>query len=201
MDTLNEYMEEMTEVIFKHDGTVDKYIGDCIMAFWNAPQSQPNHARRAVACALEMQEALFHFETRWNGPDSEFFECGIGIHTGEALVGNMGSSHKRTYTAVGSTVNMASRLEALTKELKARILVSGEVAGQLGKDFPVRDRGEMMVAGFARPIHVYAVVIGGDVPPTWKERRDPDSTQDSHATEMRQPLWRLAPVPEDADGN
>jgi adenylate cyclase len=158
MDVLNEYMETMTQVVFRHDGTIDKYIGDCIMAFWNAPELQPDHAQKAVRCAMEMRLALADFSSKRAGTGLESFECGIGIHTGEALVGNMGSSLKRNYTAMGSTVNLASRLESLTKRLKERIVISEDTLHQLQGDLPIIDRGDQTVAGVARPVHVYAVV-------------------------------------------
>jgi adenylate cyclase len=157
MDVLNEYMETMTQVVFEHDGTIDKYIGDCIMAFWNAPELQPDHAQKAVRCAMEMRGALAEFTAKRAGTELASFECGIGIHTGEALVGNMGSSLKRNYTAMGSTVNLASRLESLTKKLEERILISVDTFNQLQGDFPIVDRGEATVAGVGRPVHVYAV--------------------------------------------
>jgi adenylate cyclase len=157
MDVLNEYMETMTQVVFKHDGTIDKYIGDCIMAFWNAPELQPDHAQKAVVCAMEMRGALAEFTAKRVGTELAHFECGIGIHTGEALVGNMGSSLKRNYTAMGSTVNLASRLESLTKKLGERILISVDTFNRLQGELPIVDRGEATVAGVGRPVHVYGV--------------------------------------------
>ena len=158
MDVLNEYMETMTQVVFDHEGTIDKYIGDCIMAFWNAPEPQPDHAERAVRCAMEMRNALGRFKARQHKVELQAFECGIGLHTGEALVGNMGSSLKRNYTAMGSTVNLGSRLESLTKRMKEHILVSEDTFKRLPEGLPLIDRGEEMVAGVALPVHVYAVV-------------------------------------------
>ena len=162
MDVLNEYMETMTQVVFKHDGTIDKYIGDCIMAFWNAPELQPDHAQKAVICAMEMRAALAEFTKKRAGTELAHFECGIGIHTGEALVGNMGSSLKRNYTAMGSTVNLASRLESLTKKLGERILISVDTFNRLQGDLPIVDRGEATVAGVGRPVHVYGVKSRAD---------------------------------------
>jgi adenylate cyclase len=158
MDVLNEYMETMTQVVFKHDGTIDKYIGDCIMAFWNAPEPQADHAQKAVECAMNMRTALEEFKAKRRGTELENFECGIGIHTGEALVGNMGSSLKRNYTAMGSSVNLASRLESLTKKLGERIIFSQDTLELLQGQLPIIDRGEHSVAGVGRPVHVYAVV-------------------------------------------
>ena len=162
MDVLNEYMETMTQVVFDHDGTIDKYIGDCIMAFWNAPEPQADHAVKAVQCAMNMRLALEEFKRKRRGTELENFECGIGIHSGEALVGNMGSSLKRNYTAMGSSVNLASRLESLTKKLGERIIFSQDTLDLLEGNFPIIDRGEHTVAGVGRPVHVYAVVAQAD---------------------------------------
>ncbi|MCE0484900.1 MAG: CHASE2 domain-containing protein [Methylacidiphilales bacterium] len=201
MDVLNDYMEEMTAVVFKYDGTVDKYIGDCIMAFWNAPDDQPDHAQRAVCCAMEMRYALAAFKTKRAGLDIELFECGIGIHTGEALVGQMGSSLKRSYTAMGSTVNMGARLEALTKRLNERILISADVKAKLEGDFPLTDRGEATVPGFALPVHVFAVGADQDISSALKVGRTLATKQEYTAEEVTAPIWKPAPLPEDADPN
>jgi adenylate cyclase len=201
LNVINDYFEEMTQVVFKYDGTVDKYIGDCIMAFWNAPEAQVDHAQRAVCCAMEMRYALANFKTKRAGIDTELFECGIGIHTGEALVGNMGSSLKLNYTAMGSTVNMGARLEALTKRLNERILISQEVLDQLQGDFPLTDRGEAVVPGFARPVHIYAVGADQDISSALKVGRTLAGQQEYTAEEAVQPIWQPAPLPEDADPN
>ena len=201
LNVINDYFEEMTQVVFKYDGTVDKYIGDCIMAFWNAPEAQADHAQRAVCCAMEMRYALANFKTKRAGIDSELFECGIGIHTGEALVGNMGSSLKLNYTAMGSTVNMGARLEALTKRLNERILISQDVLNQLQGDFPITDRGEAIIPGFAKPVHVYAVGADQDISAALNIGRTLAGQQEYTAEEAIQPIWQPAPLPEDADPN
>jgi adenylate cyclase len=163
MDVLNDYMEAMTQVVFRNDGTIDKYIGDCIMAFWNAPELQPDHADMAVRCAMEMRVALAEFKAGRPRRDLDGFECGIGIHSGEALVGNMGSSLKRNYTAMGSTVNLGSRLESLTKKLQEPILISEDTRQRLKGVFPLVDRGEAEVAGVGRPVHVHGVRTESEV--------------------------------------
>ncbi len=201
LTVVNEYFEAMTEVVFKYDGTVDKYIGDCIMAFWNAPDPQPDHAQRAVCCAMEMRYALANFKVKRAGLDTELFECGIGIHTGEALVGNMGSRHKVSYTAMGSTVNLGARLESLTKKLNERILISHETFVQLTGDFPITDRGEAMVPGFANPIHVYGIGAEQDLSSALKIGVKLAQKQDYTAEEVTKPIWAPAPLPEDADPN
>ncbi|MCZ6804618.1 MAG: adenylate/guanylate cyclase domain-containing protein [Proteobacteria bacterium] len=121
---LNEYFTVMTEILFKHEGTIDKYIGDAIMAFWNAPTSQQAHAQRSVEAALEMDRAIKElaksFIARgWPGPT-----MGIGINTGRANVGNMGSKYRMTYTAIGDAVNLASGIESLTRKYRVPILIS-----------------------------------------------------------------------------
>ena len=199
VEVLNEYMEQMTQVVFKYDGTIDKYIGDCIMAFWNAPSPQSDHAQRAVCCAMEMRYALANFKTKRAGLDRELFECGIGIHTGEALVGNMGSSLKRNYTAMGSTVNLAARLESLTKRLNERILISQAVLDQLTGDFPLTDRGEATVPGFAHPVHVYAVVADQDISAALNIGRTLAQKLDYTAEEVTEPMWEPTALPDDAE--
>ncbi len=201
LNVVNEYFEEMTQVVFKYEGTVDKYIGDCIMAFWNAPEDQPDHAQRAVCCAMEMRYALANFKVKRAGLDTELFECGIGIHTGEALVGNMGSTLKVNYTAMGSTVNLGARLESLTKKLNERILISHETFVQLTGDFPITDRGEAMVPGFANPIHVYGIGAEQDLGSAIQVGLKLAKKQDYTAEEVTKPIWAPAPLPEDADPN
>ena len=201
LNVINDYFEEMTQVVFKYEGTVDKYIGDCIMAFWNAPEAQADHAQRAVCCAMEMRYALANFKMKRAGIDTELFECGIGIHTGEALVGNMGSSLKLNYTAMGSTVNMGARLEALTKRLNERILISQNVLDQLQGDFPITDRGEAVMPGFAKPIHVYAVGADQDISAALSVGRTLAGQQEYTAEEASEPIWQPAPLPSDADPN
>ncbi|MBI3283750.1 MAG: adenylate/guanylate cyclase domain-containing protein [Burkholderiales bacterium] len=122
VDLLNRYFSLQVAVIFKHGGCLDKFIGDCIMAFWGAPLDDNEHARHAIEAALEMSEVLQQFRQEIQQED---FDVGIGIHSGPAVVGLIGSEQRREYTAIGDTVNLASRIEGLTKGM-ARILVSRE---------------------------------------------------------------------------
>jgi adenylate cyclase len=113
---LSEYLTEMTEVVFRHHGTVDKYIGDCIMALYNSPFDDPDHAANAVRTALELQERTLTVSARWEAALGVRIRIGVGISTGEVIVGTLGSRHRLEYTAIGDTVNLASRLERLTRQ-------------------------------------------------------------------------------------
>lgn len=122
---LNEYMNAMTEVIFRWDGTLDKFIGDAILVFWGAPIDQPNHAELAVRCALNMRAKLTMLQEKWRGEGREPFNAGIGINTGEVIVGNMGAQGKKMdYTVIGDHVNLGARIESLTRKFDCNILIS-----------------------------------------------------------------------------
>jgi adenylate cyclase len=121
---LNTYFTRMTAAVHKHGGTLDKFIGDAVMAFWNAPLPEPAHAERALACAREMQAEMDALRAGWQGTPFEAIRLRIGLHTGEAAVGNLGSSERFTYTAVGDTVNTAARLEGANKSFGTGILLS-----------------------------------------------------------------------------
>ena len=116
LDFLNEYLTRMTAVIDRHGGVVDKYIGDAIMALFGAPLELPDHATRAVACALEMIEELEQCNNAFHARGWPQLAMGVGVHTGKVVVGNMGSKDRLNYTAIGDGVNLASRLESATKE-------------------------------------------------------------------------------------
>ena len=151
---LNEYFTVMTEILFKHEGTIDKYIGDAIMAFWNAPTKQPAHAQRAVEAALEMDRAIKEladtFLARgWPGPT-----MGIGINTGRANVGNMGSKYRMTYTAIGDAVNLASRIETLTRIYRVPIIISEHTHKQL-KGISCREIDQVRVRGKHQQTRIY----------------------------------------------
>ena len=125
---LSDYFEAMTSVIHDHGGTVDKYIGDGIMAFWGAPLPDASHARHAVEAAVAMQQAFDALAARHAAPGRPTLAMRIGVHTGPAIVGNVGSAHRFTYTAVGDAVNLAARLEGANKRYGTSILVSEATA-------------------------------------------------------------------------
>ena len=151
---LNRYFTLQVDVVFEHGGSLDKFIGDCIMAMWGAPLDQPDHARRAVACALDMADTLQAFK-RELGAEQSDFDVGIGLHSGPAVVGLMGSQKRRLeYTAIGDTVNLASRIEGLTKDAKRRILVSRDTAERCGDAFEFVSCGTFPVKGRAQPVEL-----------------------------------------------
>jgi adenylate cyclase len=152
---LNRYFTLQVDVVFNHGGSLDKFIGDCIMAMWGAPLDQPDHARRAVACALDMADTLQTFK-RELGAEQSDFDVGIGLHSGPAVVGLMGSQKRRLeYTAIGDTVNLASRIEGLTKDAKRRILVSRETMERCRGAFEFLSCGTFAVKGRAQPVELF----------------------------------------------
>ena len=123
---LNQYLTPITEIIFNNQGTIDKYVGDMVMAFWGAPIHHPRHANQAVIAALEMQQKITNMQKTFIDMGINNIAAGIGIHTGEMNVGDMGSDYRRAYTVLGDAVNLGSRLEGLTKFYGVGILASEE---------------------------------------------------------------------------
>lgn len=134
---LNAFFTRMTDCVHRHGGTLDKFIGDAVMAFWNAPLPVPDHAHRALACALDMQAAMEALRADWQGTPFAQVQLRIGLHTGEAAVGHLGSQARFTYTAVGDAVNTAARLEGANKALGSQILLSGATRDALGAEGPL----------------------------------------------------------------
>jgi adenylate cyclase len=167
---LNEYLAEMTDIIFRHDGVVDKYMGDAIMAFWNAPLNQRDHAELACLASLEMEKRLFELQKKWRSSGVPEIDIGIGINTGPAVVGNMGSYERFDYTAMGDTVNIGSRLEALNKHYGTRIIISENTINALkrknlrSKKFLVRMLDRVVVKGKKEPVLLYELVAKEPAP-------------------------------------
>jgi adenylate cyclase len=157
VELLREYLTSMTEVVFRHGGTVDKFMGDAIMALYNAPFSQDDHAAQAVRTALEFQEATRALSRRWEARCGTPLRNGVGINTGDAIVGTIGSEQRLEYTAVGDTVNLASRLESITKEFEVPIIISEFTHDAVKGLFPTRYLGEVTIRGKEIPVKIYAV--------------------------------------------
>jgi len=157
VEMLRDYLTTMTEIVFKYGGTVDKYIGDAIMALYGAPFDQPNHAEQAVRTALEFQEQVKTLSDRWEAKCGVRLRNGVGVNTGEAVVGTIGSQQRLEYTAIGDTVNLASRLEGLTKDFLSPIVISENTYEEVKHLFYSRYLGEVKVKGKEIPVKIYAV--------------------------------------------
>ena len=153
VELLNGYFGRQVEVIFRHNGALDKFIGDAIMAIWGAPLDDPKHAENGIRCALDMADALEAFRKDL-GDTSADFDIGIGIHSGPAVVGLIGSAQCREYTAIGDTVNLASRIEGLTKGV-ARILVSEDTKRLCPDAFDFVPRGLYKVKGRTQEVELF----------------------------------------------
>ena len=151
---LNEYVGGMTDVVFAHEGTVAKIIGDAIQILFNAPGEQADYAARAIACAHDLDIWAEAFRERWKEKDVNFGATRIGVHAGPALVGNFGGRRFFDYTAYGDTVNTAARLEAANKFLGTRICVSAVVAAAAG-NFTGRPVGDLVLRGRSEPLRAY----------------------------------------------
>ncbi len=155
---LNDYMTPMVENIVKHKGTIDKFIGDAIMAYWNAPLSVENHADEAVKSAVEQIETLVDVNKRVTPKYDVAIAIGIGVHTGLVTAGDMGSQGRSDYTIIGDNVNLASRLEGLTKLYGAQVLISHATYLQLKRSYLIRPIDIVEVKGKSQAVEIYEVV-------------------------------------------
>jgi adenylate cyclase len=153
---LNEYFEKMVEVVFRNKGTLDKFIGDGMMVIFGAPEDDDYQEEHALKTAIEMQSELRSLAEKWR-PEGLNLRIGIGINSGPAIVGNIGSSRRMEYTAIGDTVNLASRLESATKELGVGILISEYTYNALRGSFRFKNMGAVQVKGRTDPVLAYSV--------------------------------------------
>jgi len=155
---LNEYLGEMTEIIFANQGTLDKYIGDAIMAFWGSPYPQEDHAIRGCNCALQMIRRLTKLNAKWKSEGRRTISIGIGLNTGLLNVGNMGSAKRLAWTVMGDNVNLASRLEGISKEYHTQIVISEATYRQVEQHFVCRELDKIRVKGKNQPVNIYELL-------------------------------------------
>ncbi len=155
---LNEYLTAMTDIVMKHEGVVDKFIGDAIMAFWGAPLEQPEHAKMACLTSLEMMKELKKLQEMWRKEGTPEIKIGIGLNSGPAVIGNMGSYERLSYTAMGDTINLGSRLEGLTKQYGVAIIISENTKAKISNEFITRALDIVTVKGKKKPIKIYELV-------------------------------------------
>jgi adenylate cyclase len=173
VEVMNHCLTEFSNVILKHDGLINKYIGDCIMAFWNAPADQPRHATQACQAALDCIAVLPSINKNFQERGLPSIDCRIGINTGTVVVGNMGSNERFDYTVMGDPVNLASRLEGANKQYHTHIMVSDETFEKAKDDIEARDLDLIRVKGKKEPRKVFEVLCRKkDMTPELSEGRD-----------------------------
>ncbi len=162
---LNDYLTQMTDKVFRHDGLLDKYIGDAIMAVYGAPIPHPQHARLACRTAVDMMQALRRMQADWKQRGLPGMDIGIGINTGPMVVGNMGSRTRFDYTVIGDAVNLGARIEALNKQYGTHILISEFTYHQVKDEFPhAREIDVTTVRGRNEPVRLYELMLAEDYP-------------------------------------
>lgn len=193
---MNRYLTPMTDIVQDHHGTIDKYIGDCIMAFWNAPLDVPEHARQALLTAFAMRAALaklnaeFQAEASQSGIAMPEIRAGIGLNSGPGCVGNMGSEQRKTYTVLGDTVNTASRLEALSAAYGVDLVIGHETAAAVA-DFALLELDQVRVKGKALPVRVFTA-LGDTETATGETFRELRARHIALLGAYRQREWDLA---------
>lgn len=167
---LNEYLDDMTNIVIKHGGTLDKYEGDAIMAFWGAPIPQKDHALRACQAALEMQKRLSEMRPVWKKRGKPELEVRCGLNTGWMIVGNMGGKDRFDYTIIGDSVNLASRLEGANKQYNSKIMISEFTHNHVNGKVAVRELDLIQVKGKTEPIKVFELLGMADVQLTAEQK-------------------------------
>jgi adenylate cyclase len=164
-EVLCRYFSEMVRIVMDHQGMVNNFIGDALVAVYNAPMEQPDHARRAVLTGLEMLRAWETLQEEWRDAGLPTFRIGIGINTGAVFAGNIGMEKRLQYTVIGDTVNAAARLEALNKELGTSFLISHATYERVADLVEVRPLAPILVKGKVEPLQLYEVLgLRGETP-------------------------------------
>jgi adenylate cyclase len=163
---LNEYLTAMTDIVFKYDGTLDKYMGDAIMAIYGAPLDLPDHAGRACSSALDMMRELQKLNEKWVAEGKKPVDIGIGINTGPMMVGNMGSEQRFDFTVMGDSVNLGSRLEGANKNYKTNVIISEFTYEKVYGEFLCMELDSVRVKGKRKPVKIYNLLGFNDLPDT-----------------------------------
>jgi adenylate cyclase len=158
---LNEYLTPMTNIVFDNKGTLDKYMGDAVMAFFGAPIYFPDHAKHACRCAIQSIEKLKHIQVQFQQRNLPNIDIGIGVNTGDMSVGNMGSDTVRSYTVMGDAVNLGSRLEGINKEYGTRIIISEFTYDEVKDSFTAREVDWVRVKGKYKPVKIFELICEG----------------------------------------
>jgi adenylate cyclase len=156
---LNEYFSRMVEIVFKHKGTVDKFVGDMVMALFSAPVDDPDHAENAVLAAIEMVKVLGELNQAWTARGMTQLDIGIGVNSGDMIAGNIGSSSIMSYTVIGDNVNLGSRLESLNKEYKTRIIISDATRTRLTGQHDIAPLGDVVVKGKSKAVAIFEIKV------------------------------------------
>ena len=159
VNILNTYLSQMTDSVFKFDGTLDKFIGDCVMAVFGAPMYLENPSLNAVKSAIDIQKAVNKLNLQRRSKGLDAINVGIGINTGTAVVGNIGSSQRLDYTVIGDNVNLASRLQSAANAMNVPIIVSKSVIGEIGDKIDYKEMEKIMVKGKEKPVDIYSIEI------------------------------------------
>ncbi len=162
---LNEYFSMMIEIVFKHQGMCDKFMGDGLVVEFGAPVEDPEQERNAIEAAIEMQKGLAQLNANWKLAHRPTLEIGIGIHTGNAVIGSIGSTKRMDYTAIGETIHIASELQQATKRLHYPLLVSETTLASLFGHFRTKDLGNISIPEYDKQIHIFAIEHAADMRP------------------------------------
>jgi adenylate cyclase len=154
---INKFLTPMTNIIMKNGGTIDKYMGDCIMAFWNAPIDTPNHKELAIKSALEMMDKLKELNETDGFGEGNKINIGIGINTGKCIVGNMGSDQRFDYSVIGDPVNLASRLEGVSKNYDATLVIGEDTYRGISKLYKFKKLDDVQVKGKSNKVAIYTI--------------------------------------------